>query len=248
MQHYHFEKITSTIEYAKELVNSKENIIVTADYQTAGHGRNGKTWLGLFGENVYFAIGIWHKTPPDNTRLTVFQALGVLAAKQAIIEATGTAGHNNLFLIKYPNDLLAIAPDGSPKKICGVLADHDFLGEDCISTVIGIGINVRQTEFDDEIRNNSISLKVLGYDLLPNALSKLLEKHCERYLALSVQDLHEAWKRELNIVGKEIRIAGNAEQWIAESILDDGRLAVRNKDTGSARLIDNGDSVRYSLI
>lgn len=247
MQHYHFEKLSSTSDYAKELVNPKDNIVVTADYQTAGHGRNGKTWLGHYGENCYFSLGVWHQTPPDVNRLSVMQALGVLAAKQAVVEATDTAGHN-IFLIKYPNDLMAVGPDGTVKKICGVLAEHDFLGDECVSSIVGIGINVRQTEFDAEIRETSTSLKLLGFDTSPSTVNKLLIKYCQRLLGLGWGELFEIWKQELNIIGKNITIVGDPELWSASEILPDGRLGVVSQLDGSRRLVDNGDSVRYSLL
>lgn len=247
MQHYHFEKISSTSDYAKELVNPKDNIVVTADYQTAGHGRNGKTWLGLYGENCYFSLGVWHHEHPDVNRLSVMQALGVLAAKQAVVEATDTAGHN-IFLIKYPNDLMAVAQDGSTKKICGVLAEHDFMGDECISSIVGIGINVRQTEFDAEIRDTSISLKLLGFDVTPNTVNKLLIKYSQRLLSLGWDELFNLWKKELNITGKSLTIVGEPGLWTADEILPDGRLGVSSQEDGSRRLVDNGDSVRYSLL
>jgi len=243
MKHYHFNKITSTNDGAKELLDKENPVFVTADYQTNGRGRNHKNWIGDSKENIYCSIGIQHNERVTLENIVVFQAIGTIAARLAMTEAIG----NNIFHLKYPNDVVVKSEEGKLKKICGVLAENGFIGSHCVYSIIGIGINVNQTIFSSELAETATSLKLLGYNLKNDYLLKLLEKYLEDLIKLNHNALFNIWKDELHIEGKEISIIGENEKWMVEKMQEDGRLLLINKENSKKRIYDDGDSIRYPI-
>ena len=240
MKHFHFAEITSTNDYAKDLLASNDVVFVTCDYQTGGRGRNQKVWLGDYGNNLYFSVGIKHQTPPDIELISAYQGLGCLAvmrclqAKLPIIE----------FALKYPNDVMA-KMDGAYKKICGVLIEHSFLGSACESTIIGAGVNVNQTKFPELPGINPVSMKQLGGEFDLTSLTKDMIATFRALLKLDLEQIHLLWEKELNISGREITLVSDQSKWIADGILTDGRLMLHSPDGAKQKIIDNGDSIRY---
>lgn len=243
MKRYHYRTITSTNDAAKDLLTKDSPVFVTADYQSCGKGRNSKNWYGNPGENIYCSLGISIDRQMPVEEMAVYQAIGTLAAKHALTEVTGS----RMFILKYPNDIMARCPDGKFRKICGVLAENGFIGSLCTYSIIGIGINVKQTVFVEEISNSATSLKLLSFNVSINLLTDLLEKYLEDLLKLSYNAIFGIWRDELNIEGKEITITDVNGIWIVDKMLDDGRLLALNVDSQQPRIIDNGNSIRYSL-
>jgi BirA family transcriptional regulator, biotin operon repressor / biotin---[acetyl-CoA-carboxylase] ligase len=243
LKHYHFESITSTNDMAKSLLDNEDFIVVTADYQTAGRGRNEKSWLGNSKDNVYCSIGFNHYEQIKFSQVIIFQALGAIAVKNALYELT----NSDIFRIKYPNDVLAMADKNSFGKISGVLAEHSFQGEFCNQTIIGMGVNVRQTQFPDVKDNNPISLAMLGYDCIAKHVAEKIIASFQQLNTLDISYLFEIWRKELNIENRIAILANRAEEYIIKELLDDGRLRLENLFTKEELLVDNGDSIRYEI-
>jgi BirA family biotin operon repressor/biotin-[acetyl-CoA-carboxylase] ligase len=244
MNHYHFSGISSTNDYAKELLQVENEVIVTTDYQWAGRGRNEKTWEGISGLNIYCSAAIKHSEPIPVEQAVLYQAAGALAAKDALVRAIG----KDIFIAKYPNDILALCPDGIYRKICGVLIEHGFMGGLCVHSIIGIGINIRQSAFSGQNSNTATSLLLLGYDLSPNDILHTLFEEIEKYIHTDQAELFDLWKSALNIEGRLIRIVNYDDLWKVEKLLSDGRLLVTNTVSKAERIIDDGDSIRYTDI
>ena len=242
MQHYHLNTINSTNDYAKELLETEPLVAVSADHQTAGRGRKNKNWLGNFGDNLYLSIGIDHSKVKVKSNLVLYQAIGCLAVKKSIEALTKLRS----LRIKYPNDLM-VRSGGSRKKICGVLAEHSFIGQDCQSTVIGIGVNIRQKDFPVEISDTAISLHNLGYDIQLDDMTSVLISDIEFYLKKSSKELMKIWKNELNIENKSVKIVGEDGSYFVKQLKEDGQLELVNTQTSDIRIINNGDSIRYDL-
>ncbi|MCX6146985.1 MAG: biotin--[acetyl-CoA-carboxylase] ligase [Candidatus Kapabacteria bacterium] len=243
MKQYHFPQIDSTNDFAKELLKTESEIIVTADYQTKGKGRSNRTWAGDYGNNIYYSYGLRHDVVPVLDNIIIYQIIGCLAVKSLLIEQT----QNDIFKLKYPNDIMALDNSRFYKKIAGVLAEHSFLGNDCISSIIGIGVNVNQAIFNNEIFNNATSLKLLGYDKNVNELIEKLTLQIQFWLKKDSVTIFNIWKNELNLVGKIVELTSSNDKWQVDSILNDGRLLAINCNSGEQRKIDNGDSVRYKI-
>ncbi len=243
MKHFHFGSISSTNDYAKELLKTDSPVFVSADYQWQGRGRNKNKWQGRFGENVFCSVGISHNEPLELSRTVLFQAVGCLAAKYVLNQFAN--GH--VFYLKYPNDILTRMDKGKFKKICGVLTEHGYIGTTCIYSIIGIGINVLQHEFDDNLKDKAISLKMLGIDTTPNEIINKLNQKIGKMLLEKPDRIFSLWKSELNIVGREVKIKGSDIIWEIADMGSDGRLIAINKSYGLNKIIDNGDSLRYNF-
>ena len=242
MQHYHLNTISSTNDYAKELLETEPLVAVSADHQSAGRGRKNKIWFGNFGDNLYLSIGIDHSKVKVKSNLVLYQAIGCLAVKKSIEALTKLKS----LRIKYPNDLMVRFGENR-KKICGVLAEHSFIGQDCQNTVIGIGVNIRQKEFPAEISDTAISLLNLGYDIQLNDMTSVLISDLDFYLKKSSNELMRIWKKELNIENKSAIIVGEEGSYFVKRLMEDGQLKLVNTKTDDIRIINNGDSIRYDL-
>lgn len=243
MEHKHFDSITSTNDYAKELLQEHKIIAVSANHQTAGRGRHSNSWIGDSMMNLYLSVGINHEQGVNFNRASLTQAIGCLAVSQTL----KSFAPDCTILIKYPNDVYARSSDGLPKKIAGILTEHSFHGSLCFSSVIGIGINIHQTNFPLEIMDNVTSMKMLGYDLDINEIIQKLLKHLEELLQKTDKFVLDHWIKEMNIIGKEISIINETGIWKTTEVCRDGRLMVNNIDNNTVRYIDNGDSIRYNL-
>lgn len=242
MKHYHFRDIGSTNDYALELLDSNQAVVVTADFQSKGRGRNQHNWVGSFGENVYFSYGTRHAATIGIDELIKYQSIGCLAALNILVKFCG----EDRIKLKYPNDVFAF--DGKQyRKIAGVLIDHTFSGSSCTKSVIGIGINVQQSSFVGIANNNPISLRILGYSLTPNELIEPLIHELERLMSFSPSQIAEIWASELNIIGRDIALVGDENQWYAKELLEDSRLLLSTFDNQKEKIVDNADSIRYDI-
>ena len=247
---YHFDKITSTNDYARELLNTDFVAVVSANYQTEGRGRNSNTWFGSYGNNVYLSIAIKHKDGIFSDLLPIFQALSSLI----VINALQRMFPKLKFALKYPNDVYAFV--STPKindtinpnyrKISGILVEHSFAGAICTSTIIGIGLNVSEQNFPPEIVDNSTSLAFLGFNFnIEKIISEIIYELYFLTENYNTTQIFELWKNSLNLNKKEIWTIGGELPYKFSRILDDGRLElIRNKQR---IIIDNGDSIRYNL-
>ncbi len=142
----------STNTYLKELLSSceLENFtIVVAENQFAGRGQRGSEWVVETGSNLTFSLLLENLTESFNGvfDLNVMIALCVAKALKKNIKLT--------FLVKWPNDILA-----QNKKIGGILIENILRANGSVISIVGIGINVNQTNFDQ--LGQASSLKVLS--------------------------------------------------------------------------------------
>lgn len=144
--------IESTNLYLKKLAVEKDTesyTVVTANYQSAGRGQMGASWLSEIGKNLTFSILIKFDAFEVERQfyLSMAVSLGLLAAIRHHISTP--------LFVKWPNDILA-----EKDKLAGVLIENIIKGNLIKQTVIGIGLNVNQEQFP-AIIGNVISLKKL---------------------------------------------------------------------------------------
>lgn len=143
MKTIHFETIDSTNTYLKENYEDLDNFtFVSADFQSAGRGRNNRNWKSEKGENLLFSLLI-----KDKTLIDKFSSLSVISAF-SIIKALNL----EYLSIKWPNDIYY-----KDSKLCGILLEAVTRNEiECL--IIGIGLNVNQREFVGEYKRTPTSL------------------------------------------------------------------------------------------
>ncbi len=134
----HFDELTSTQDEFKRILGKNtppEWSVISAGYQTRGRGRRYKKWFSKAGENALFTVYFQPGLDPEHAYF-LYQLPAVALAK--VLE---THGLKNVS-IKYPNDILV-----NGKKIAGILVENIIKNKKIHASLIGIGLNVNQTEF-----------------------------------------------------------------------------------------------------
>lgn len=215
--------ITSTNEYIKEHYETLDNYtIVTANYQTNGRGRMTRVWHSCAGDNILMSILI--KEFNDRTDLNLLSLVTGVAVHKFLSK------YLNKLYIKWPNDVLV-----DNKKICGILLEGK-INNNSKMVVIGIGININQTSFNDDINFLTTSLKKelninFDIDLLIKELSNILVKEIDEYLNGNTSYI-EYLRTNLYGINKLVEFIRNDVlcEGIILDIHTDGRLIVKEKD------------------
>lgn len=146
-----FEELDSTNNYAKNnIAILNDGDVIFAKKQTAGRGRMNRAWSSSNG-NLTFTIVIKNKF-----LLKKFDCLSLLSAS-AIYNVLSSYTSN--VTIKWPNDVYV-----KDKKICGILLEGASNEEGLNYLLIGIGINLNQSAFDEELQNKATSLYLETYE------------------------------------------------------------------------------------
>jgi BirA family biotin operon repressor/biotin-[acetyl-CoA-carboxylase] ligase len=143
-----FDALASTNTYLKEQAvrcrdpkgRPVDGGIVLADHQNAGRGQHNRVWQSVPGQNLTFSF-CYH--PHQIKRLPSITLITALACAKAIDELTKVP-----IQLKWPNDLFA-----NGRKLGGILIESSLIGDKVDNLIVGIGINVHQTEFQDVTLN-----------------------------------------------------------------------------------------------
>ena len=162
MQILKFDQLDSTNNYAKTLIKegkAKNGDIVYAVAQTAGRGQSTNIWESETGKNLTFSLIIQPKHIEPKNQFLISQAVSVGIVKYLkCMGGCKTRPYN----IKWPNDIFV-----GMKKIAGILIENTIQGNQVLFSVIGVGLNVNQTEFSKNA-GNPTSLSLINkaqYDL-----------------------------------------------------------------------------------
>lgn len=148
------ETVDSTNSAARD---AEPGDVITAEIQTAGRGRLDHKWIAAPGECLAMSavVGVDGLSPTHVATLPLVAGLAVVEALAADVAASGAS-----LALKWPNDVLALRNSSAPRKLCGILCERN---ENCV--IVGIGVNVLQREFTQEIASRAVSLAMLGVDL-----------------------------------------------------------------------------------
>jgi BirA family biotin operon repressor/biotin-[acetyl-CoA-carboxylase] ligase len=149
-----FQSTASTNDLALSAARAGEphGLVIVADAQTEGRGRQGRTWHSPPEENLLVSILLRPTLPLADAPLLAL-AVG-LALRSAV---AGIIGERSDLGIKWPNDLLC---DG--RKLAGVLIETQAQGGELLGVVIGIGLNLGTRVFPPELSATATSLSLLG--------------------------------------------------------------------------------------
>ena len=144
---YHLDTTTSTNDDARD-AKYHDGDIVWADFQTAGRGQRGHSWESRAGENLTFSVVLEPHFLPVAEQFMLLEAVALALADFFAQLGVGTK-------IKWTNDIYV-----GDRKAVGILIEHSYSAGKLSRTVVGIGINVNQTDFSADIPN-PISLSLL---------------------------------------------------------------------------------------
>jgi BirA family biotin operon repressor/biotin-[acetyl-CoA-carboxylase] ligase len=236
--------VDSTNNACKRLAleGAPDGTVVTADCQSGGRGRAGRSFASPAGKGLYLSV-LWRPACAPE-KLLPLTALSAVAACRAVERVTGTRPG-----IKWPNDLVL-----GKRKICGILTEMSMEGDsDRVDYVIvGIGINVHQTaeDFAGELADKAASLDMQLETTVqrPHLAAALIEEL--DVLRREVMDQPKLWLEEyrascLNI-GRTVQLirGGERERAVAMGVDEAYGLIVHRID-GSHAVIRSGEvSVR----
>ncbi len=231
-----------------------QGTLAVTSKQTAGKGRRGRTWISPPDVNVYMSILLRPDFKPETApMLTLVMALAVHRACEELYGKGAGDAEPCRFGIKWPNDIVVSARDGSWRKICGILTEMRMEEKEIRDIVIGIGINVNQAEFPEEIRETAGSLALaLGHPVSRADLTAEVWKYFEEYYevfeqARSLSPLREDYERALVNRGKKVRVLDPESPYegVALGINEEGELLVKPDDGSEVRQVGTGEvSVR----
>lgn len=140
----HFDHIESTNSHAIELVTNSsptEGTVISADFQTQGRGQIGRYWHSEPSMNLLFTIILYPTFLSVQNQFALSQSICL-----GIIRALSKLGINAM--VKWPNDIYV-----GDRKLAGILIQNQIQGKSLRSSAVGIGLNVNQHSFPDEIPN-----------------------------------------------------------------------------------------------
>jgi BirA family transcriptional regulator, biotin operon repressor / biotin---[acetyl-CoA-carboxylase] ligase len=198
----HFRVVDSTNVCARALAarGAPHGTLVTAREQTAGRGRQGRTWIAPPGRALLCSLVL--RDPPR---------LLPLAAGVAVAEVAGERAR-----VKWPNDVLL-----EGRKVAGILVEGRPQ-EDWAVLGLGLNVAVREEDLPRELRARAATLGLSVADVEP-VLSRLLGS-LERWVAAAPDAVLEALRERDALLGREVRWAGGAGE--AAGVDGDGRLVV----------------------
>ena len=212
---YVYDTVTSTNDVARELCSDDGCILVVADGQTNGKGRQGKSFFSPHDSGLYFSLAIDTDSPAfDFTGVTCAVAVAV---SRAVLKVAETETK-----IKWVNDLYL-----GDKKVCGILVQAVNENGRIRKLIIGVGINISTIDFPDEIKDIAGSL---GKNIDRNVLTAESVNNILELIFAKSEEYIDEYRSKSNVIGREITYIQNGISHTATAVDIDqkGGLIVRN--------------------
>ncbi len=229
-----YDTVTSTNDIAKELCKeNKKCILVAADGQTNGRGRQGKSFFSPKGSGLYFSI-VYNTDSPAFEFTGVTCAVGVACAR-AIRKLTSLDAK-----IKWVNDIYI-----DNKKVCGILVQSVSENGIVKKLIIGVGINVSTIDFPDDIKEIAASL---GQEIDRNILTAEIANNISELIFKDPVEYISEYKELSNVIGKDIRYLKDNVWHEAQAADIDSRGGLVVLENGETVTLTSGEiSVRFPL-
>jgi len=236
---HYYPETDSTNLRAREAAEAgcPEGTLVTADMQTGGRGRRGRSWFSGPGVGVYLSIVLRPRMAPERApAVTLMTAVALTEALRAI---TGIPVR-----IKWPNDILA-----GTRKLAGILTEMSAQPDAVEYIVAGVGINVhhRPEDIPGELQSIATSLFIeSGSHYSRGDIIRCFLERFEYYYAILLKEGFRAllplWKEYADIIGRRVTITSINETIIGvvQDITETGALTLLD-DSGTLHEVLSGD-------
>lgn len=220
----HIDETDSTNRWLREL-GGEENMVVWADYQTAGRGCGTNHWESERGKNLTFSMLLHPHDVPAQKQFRISRAISL-----AICKALGQ--HIGDLSIKWPNDIYW--RDG---KIGGILIEVTLLGNKVKDCIIGIGLNINQRVFRSDAPNPVSMWQICEQETDCEQLLQEILQAFQEYMGKSNKDEYQSMLYRRKGFHP---YADKDGAFMAEiiDVEDDGHLLLRD---------DNGQLRRYAF-
>lgn len=239
----YLDQVDSTNVEAKRIAQTSDfnQTLIVAREQVKGKGRMGRSWSSEKDSGIWMSLLLKPSLSPDMvSKVTLIAAA---AASRAIEEETGL-----ITGIKWPNDIVI-----NRKKVCGILAELSAEHGHIHYLVVGVGINVSQSAFEDSIVDKATSIVIENHGKSVNRLNiiKRFVETFEMYYNQFVNDGLYDSVVEYNIkksvtIGEtvNITIGDQSRTAFAKTIDDAGNLIVTNENGAEEAIFFGEVSVR----
>ena len=245
--HEYYDSVDSTNDRIKSRAheNAKEGLVITAMNQTKGKGRVGRKWESPVGESVATSMLLHPTGIPMESVPTITIVCG-MAVRDALEQLYGLDAK-----IKWPNDIVV-----NGKKICGILVEMEAEAGKVKHVIAGIGVNVHQKTFPEEIAFKAtsvdIELKRNSSDTVSHrnqvaeAIWEAFNSYYDRFLTTAdMTNLKSEYEAHLVNLGKRVRIEDPRGAYEATACGINERGALIIDVDGKKEIIESGEvSVR----
>ena len=223
---FYFDEIPSTngfmLSHTSEL---KSGDVCVAEYQSAGRGRRGRTWVSPYGHHLYFSQ-FW--SFPQG----MAQAMGLsLVVACSLVEVLKSFGVDNIG-VKWPNDIYL-----NYKKLAGILIEMSGQADSECQLIIGIGVNMAMSEdqgkgIDQPWSDLSSLTDMPNKTDLVIALHKQLKRDIQLFEREGLAAFKTRWQQADLFHGKEIRLlmGENHVDGICRGIDEQGAVLLETAD------------------
>lgn len=262
--YYHETDSTNTRAKQAAEEGEKSGTLFITECQTGGRGRRGRSWESPAGSGIWMSLLLRPEIKPfDASMLTIVAAMGMKDAIEEIIGdgVTAGAGYGDVAgdnagdgagkggihcKIKWPNDIVL-----GDRKICGMLTEMSAETDWINYVVIGIGVNVNTTEFDDSIKDTASSIllqtgsSVKRSDIVV-AFARHFSKYYEEFLKkCNLSGLADDYNKALINVGRDVKIVERDGSFVAKAVgIDETGSLIVEKDGNTQRIVAGEVSVR----
>ncbi len=222
----YFAETDSTNNAAKRGCDYPDGTLFIAEHQTLGKGRMGRSWVSPPGEGIWMSLLLKPSIPPSKA------AAVTLAAGLSAIDAIGDDAS-----IKWPNDVLI-----NSKKVCGILTEMSAETDMVHYLIVGVGINVNNRSFPDDLINKATSLYIERNQSCDrcSVIRAFLESFERRYISFlnnGVAPIIDAYKQRCATLNRDVLVIRDGKTITAHALDID--------ETGS--LVVESDGKRFAV-
>ena len=201
--------VDSTNNYLKNELSKSAPLpsgtVILAEHQYAGRGQVNNIWFSEPGKNLTFSILLDPSFLSPDTQFLLNKAVSI-AINESLTEIIGSG-----VKIKWPNDIYV-----NNSKLGGVLIENIIQGTKWKHAIVGIGININQTEFPDCVRNVTSLKNILGKEYDVNIIMSAICLSVERQFLLlrssKAKLIHEEYLKRLYRLGETHLFRVNGEE------------------------------------
>lgn len=223
---FYFDEIASTngfmLSHTTELKNGD---VCVAEYQSAGRGRRGRTWVSPYGHHLYFSL-FW--TFPQG----MAQAMGLsLVVACTLVEVLKSFGVENIG-VKWPNDIYL-----DNKKLAGILIEMSGPADSQCQLIIGVGVNMAMSEeqgkgIDQPWSDLSDLVDMPDKTALVIELQKQLKRDIQLFEREGLAAFKARWQAADLFYGREIRLimGDTSVEGICRGVDEQGAVLLETAD------------------